>query len=97
MVDVATKAVVATCDLGGQPDSVAKSADGKFLAVVIENERDEEVNDGAIPQLPGGNLTILPLVDGTPDCAAKVVVDLTGLAADRAGGPRARATSTSTA
>ena len=48
---------------------------------MIENERDEEVNDGVIPQLPGGNLTILPLVDGTPDCAAKVVVDLTGLAA----------------
>jgi hypothetical protein len=81
VVNVATKAVVATCDLGGQPDSVAKSADGRYLAVVIENERDEEVNDGAIPQLPGGNLTILPLVDGAPDCAAKVVVDLVGLAA----------------
>jgi hypothetical protein len=81
VVNVATKAVVATCDLGGQPDSVAKSADGKFLAVVIENERDEEVNDGVIPQLPGGNLTILPLADGAPDCAAKVVVDLAGLAA----------------
>jgi hypothetical protein len=81
VVNVATKAVVATCDVGGQPDSVAKSADGKFLAVVIENERDEEVNDGAIPQLPPGNLTILPLVDGAPDCAAKAVVDLVGLAA----------------
>jgi DNA-binding beta-propeller fold protein YncE len=81
VVNVASRAVVATCDLGGQPDSVAKSADGKFLAVVIENERDEEVNDGAIPQLPGGNLTILPLADGAPDCAAKVVVDLAGLAA----------------
>ena len=33
--------------------------DGKFLAIAIENERDEEVNDGAIPQLPGGNLTII--------------------------------------
>lgn len=81
VVNVASKAVVATCDLGGQPDSLAKSADGAFLAVVIENERDEELNDGVIPQLPGGNLTILPLVDGAPDCAAKVVVDLAGLAA----------------
>ncbi|HET7717189.1 MAG TPA: esterase-like activity of phytase family protein [Bauldia sp.] len=81
VVNVATKAVTARCDLGGQPDSVARSADGKYLAVVIENERDEEVNDGVIPQLPGGNLTVLPLLDGVPDCAAKVVVDLSGLAA----------------
>ena len=41
------------CDLGGQPDSVAVAADGSFVAVAIENERDEEVNDGALPQLPG--------------------------------------------
>lgn len=81
VVDVATQAVTATCELGGQPDSVAKSADGKYLAVVIENERDEEVNDGVIPQLPGGNLTVIPLSGGAPDCDARVVVDLTGLAA----------------
>lgn len=81
VVDVASKAVTATCDLGGQPDSVAKSADGKFLAIAIENERDEEVNDGAIPQLPGGSLAVIPLQDGVPDCGAKVMVDMTGLAA----------------
>lgn len=81
VVDLAGKAVSTTCDVGGQPDSLAKSADGKFLAVVIENERDEELNDGEIPQLPGGNLTIIPLADGGPDCAGKVVVDLAGLAA----------------
>jgi DNA-binding beta-propeller fold protein YncE len=81
IVDLATKAITATCDLGGQPDSLAKSPDGRFLAVVIENERDEELNGGAIPQLPGGNLTVFPLADGMPDCAAKVVVDLAGLAA----------------
>lgn len=80
VVDMASGAVAATCDLGGQPDSLAKSPDGKFLAVAIENERDEDVNDGAIPQLPPGNLTIFPLADGAPDCAARVVVDLTGLA-----------------
>ncbi len=81
VVDLAGKTVTARCDLGGQPDSVARSADGKFVAVVIENERDEELNDGEIPQMPAGNLTIFPLTDGTPDCAGKVVVDLTGLAA----------------
>jgi hypothetical protein len=82
VVDLATRTVAATCDLGGQPDSLAKSPDGKFLAVAIENERDEEVNDGAIPQLPGGNLTVFAIgADGAVDCATKTVVDLSGLAA----------------
>ena len=52
-VDLASRAETATCDLGGQPDSVAVAPDGSFVAVAIENERDEEVNDGALPQLPG--------------------------------------------
>ena len=82
IVDLATKAVTATCDLGGQPDSLAKSPDGAFLAIAIENERDEEVNDGAIPQLPGGNLTVFSIgAGGAVDCATKKVVDLTGIAA----------------
>lgn len=80
-IDLATKAETATCDLGGQPDSVALSADGAYLAIAIENERDEKVNDGAIPQLPAGNLTILRLKDGVVDCASRTVVDLTGIAA----------------
>ncbi|HTO29701.1 MAG TPA: alkaline phosphatase, partial [Pararhizobium sp.] len=45
-VDLATKAVDTTCDLGGQPDSIALNKDGTIAAVAIENERDEEVNDG---------------------------------------------------
>ena len=53
-VDLATRKVTASCDLGGQPDSVAISAGGDMIAVAIENERDEDVNDGALPQLPGG-------------------------------------------
>lgn len=80
VVDIASKAVETTCDLGGQPDSVALSQDGTLLAVAIENERDEDLDDGVIPQLPAGNLTILSVKDGTVDCASKKVVDLTGLA-----------------
>ncbi|WP_246191429.1 esterase-like activity of phytase family protein [Aureimonas leprariae] len=78
-VDIATKRVEETCDLGGQPDSVAISPDRSLAAVAIENERDEEVNDGAIPQMPAGYLVVLPLKDGAPDCSGLKKVDLTGL------------------
>ena len=63
-VDLATRAETASCDLGGQPNSVALAPDGSFVTVAIENERDEEVNDGALPQLPAGWVAIVPLADG---------------------------------
>ena len=82
IVDLKNRRVGATCDLSGQPDSLAKSPDGTFLAIAIENERDEEVNDGKIPQLPGGSLVSFRIgADGTVDCATKQVIDVTGLAA----------------
>ncbi|MGN6142935.1 MAG: esterase-like activity of phytase family protein [Mesorhizobium sp.] len=80
VVDIASKAIEASCDLGGQPDSVAVSKDKAWLAVAVENERDEDLNDGALPQMPAGNLKIVALKDGTPDCATIRTVDLTGLA-----------------
>lgn len=79
-IDLTSRAIEASCDLGGQPDSVALSKDGKWLAIAIENERDEEQNDGEIPQLPAGNLKILPVSAGVADCAGIKTVDLTGLA-----------------
>ncbi|WP_235918935.1 esterase-like activity of phytase family protein [Aureimonas psammosilenae] len=81
VVDLSTKSVGETCDLGGQPDSVAVSPDKSLLAVAIENERDEDVNDGALPQAPAGFLAILALKDGAPDCASMKKVDLSGIAA----------------
>ncbi|WP_439272348.1 esterase-like activity of phytase family protein [Pseudochrobactrum sp. HB0163] len=80
VVDIAARKVEMSCDLGGQPDSVAVSPDKKFLAIAIENERDEELNDGELPQMPAGNLVILDLKDGKPDCKTMKVVDVTGLA-----------------
>lgn len=81
VVDLASRKVELTCDLGGQPDSLARSADGAFLAIAIENERDEEINDGAIPQLPGGNLTYFPVKAGAVACADRKIIDVTGIAA----------------
>nr|WP_222857398.1 esterase-like activity of phytase family protein [Rhizobium herbae] len=79
-VDLATKTMDAACDLGGQPDSVAINKDKTLAAIAIENERDEDVNDGQIPQLPAGDLVIVSLKDGAPDCASIKHVPLTGLA-----------------
>jgi len=82
VIDVAAHGVVATCDVGGQPDSIAASPDGAYLAVVIENERDEKLNDGVIPQLPAGGLAIFDLDEnGAPtNCDTARMVDMTGLA-----------------
>ncbi len=79
-VDLAKKAVVAECDLGGQPDSVARAPDGSFIAVAIENERDEDVADGDLPQMPAGFVVKLPVKDGAVDCAGLQKIDVTGLA-----------------
>ncbi|MCB1926231.1 MAG: hypothetical protein KDJ27_21290, partial [Gammaproteobacteria bacterium] len=50
VIDIATRQVVAEMPMGGQPDSVAVSPDGRYAAVVIENERNEDVAGGLIPQ-----------------------------------------------
>lgn len=79
-IDLATKAVVAECELGGQPDSVAAAKDGSFLAIAIENERDEDLNDGELPQMPAGFVVKLPVNAGVVDCAGLQKIEVTGLA-----------------
>ncbi|MDA0662255.1 MAG: esterase-like activity of phytase family protein [Proteobacteria bacterium] len=81
VVDIKGRKVEASCDLGGQPDSVAVSPDKSIIAIAIENERDEELNDGALPQMPAGYVVIFSLQDGVPDCASRKDVDVKGLAA----------------
>ncbi|MDP9840191.1 hypothetical protein J2T09_004971 [Neorhizobium huautlense] len=80
VIDIASKKLENTCDLGGQPDSVVVAPDGTFAAIAIENQRDEELNDGALPQLPAGELLIVSLKNGVPACDSIKRVDVTGLA-----------------
>jgi len=82
--DLGTRAEVATIDLGGQPDSIAISEDERYAAIVLENQRDEEVEvdgeEGGLPQLPSGALVILDLV-GAPQSWTLRSAALTGLSA----------------
>ncbi|MBA1158426.1 esterase-like activity of phytase family protein [Microvirga mediterraneensis] len=77
-VDLADRKISSECTLPGQPDSVAAKAG--ILAIAIENERNEEVNDGALPQLPAGALVVASLNGDQVDCAALKTVNMTGLA-----------------
>jgi hypothetical protein len=79
--DLASRKAQGSCPLFGQPDSIALDKGGRHAVIVVENERDEKFNKGAIPQLPGGNLTIIPLsATGMPDCTRAHPVALNGLA-----------------
>jgi hypothetical protein len=75
---------VARLPLAGQPDSIAISPDKRYAAVVIENERDEDVSvdgvEGGLPQMPGGSLQVVSF-RGAPSQWNVRTVDLAGLAA----------------
>ena len=80
VIDLKSHAVLSTVELGGQPDSIAHSKDGKILAIAIENERNEDINDGAIPQTPSGFLVLVDVAaDGTVTQESLRKVELTGL------------------
>lgn len=79
VVDIASKAIEGEFDLGGQPDSITHNKDKTILAIAIENERDEDVNDGDIPQAPSGFLALVTLENGAVTEAGIKKVDLTGV------------------
>lgn len=85
VLDLATRSIVATLPLAGQPDSIKVSGDGRYAAVVIENQRDEDVTvdgvEGGLPQAPAGLLQIVDLRRGGPANWGVRSVALTGLAA----------------
>lgn len=80
VLDLTTREVVSTCDLGGQPDSIALAKDGSFVSIAIENERDEDAGDGRTGQMPAGFLVQIDVADGDLACDSLRLVDLTGLA-----------------
>ncbi|WP_394688160.1 esterase-like activity of phytase family protein [Hoeflea sp.] len=79
-LDMDAKTVTAECDLDGQPDSIASAKDGSFIAIAIENERDEDLDDGVLPQMPAGQVAMIDVKDGAADCASLRFADVTGLA-----------------
>lgn len=83
VIDVRNQRVVAELPLDGQPDSIAVSPDQRYAAVVIENERDEEIEvdgmQGGLPQLPAGGLVVIDTA-GPPSAWTSTWVDLRGLA-----------------
>jgi len=80
VIQISTQEVVQSFDLGGQPDSVAVSPSGRYAAIAIENERDEDLGEGRPPQLPAGFLVIMDIEDASPDNWSMRTVNLTGIA-----------------
>ena len=80
VVDIATQTIVATGDLGGQPDSIDVSPDCTKAVVAIENERDEDLGDGGLPQLPAGFVAIIDISNMGPNNWSVTPLSLVGLA-----------------
>ena len=76
-----SKTETARCDLGGQPDSTAIAKDGSFIAIAIENERDEDAGDGRVGQMPAGSVAMIDLTaEGALICETIRFAEVTGLA-----------------
>jgi LPXTG-motif cell wall-anchored protein len=66
VIRISDRTLVSSVDLGGQPDSIAISADGAYAAIAIENQRDEDFtpaggDEGDLPQLPAGFVQVIDL------------------------------------
>lgn len=85
VVDRFTRQIIAQHELPGQPDSLALAPDHRRAAIVIENERDEDTNDGLLPQPPSGKLLIVDLT-GTPKQWKIREADLSAVAASAPNG-----------
>ena len=66
-------------DLGGQPDSIDVTGDGETVVIAIENQRDEDLGEGGLPQAPAGTLAVVDLHRAAPAWKARHIA-LDGLA-----------------
>jgi len=78
VIDVQSHAILRTIPLGGQPDAIALSPDGRYAAIAIENQRDEDFGNGEPPQAPAGFVVIVDLV-GAPAAWSTRNVSLIGV------------------
>lgn len=81
VVRLRDRVVVRSFDLGGQPDSIAVSPDGRFAAIAIENQRDEDFapvggEEGDLPQPPAGLVDVLRLPTSSPSTWGLTAVPL---------------------
>ena len=77
-VDLETRETLHELELGGQPDSIDVTPDGKTAFIAMENQRDEDLGDGGLPQLPAGTLAMIRL-GGALESLKVQHIDLTGL------------------
>lgn len=77
VISIDSASVVAELALDGQPDAIAVSPDKMYAVIAIENERDEDLGEGVLPQMPAGHVEIVTM-SGAPSAWTKKVVDLTG-------------------
>ncbi|APO87513.1 esterase-like activity of phytase family protein [Marivivens sp. JLT3646] len=78
-LDLADGSITGECDLGGQPDSTAHTHAGDMVTVAIENERDEDLGDGRVGQMPAGYMVTVGLSGDALACDSLVKIDVTGL------------------
>ena len=76
ILDMKTRKLQREITFAGQPDCIVVSKDGRFAAIAIENQRDDE--DIPMPNLPAGYLLIVDL-KGEPAGWSTRRVELTGL------------------
>ncbi len=88
VIDLASRARVATIALGGQPDSVKVSPDHRYITVVVENERDETLcvggpaDDQTVSDPPVSGQTVSPAA-----CVANGVGRVGGMPQNQLGNP----------
>ncbi|NVK07225.1 MAG: esterase-like activity of phytase family protein [Marivivens sp.] len=78
-LDLADGSITGECDLGGQPDSTAHTHAGDMVTVAIENERDEDLGDGRVGQMPAGYMVTVGLSGDALACDSLMKIDVTGL------------------